>query len=111
MDGRAPAKREQLFYLYGAAKSGMLYDLAAFEKLGARTFTCTVDGSHGLRGNVVRSVGAWDMPVNPTGYAVYQMGIKAQAAQRALRRVTAPGACRAARKSMPPRSSRRPPPE
>ncbi len=53
MDGKTPARREQLFYLYGAAKSGMLYDLAAFEKLGARTFTCTVDGSHGLRGNVL----------------------------------------------------------
>lgn len=53
MDGRRPAKREQLFYLYGAARAGMLYDLAAFEKLGVPVFTCTMDGSHGQRGNVL----------------------------------------------------------
>ncbi len=54
MDGRAPARREQLTYLYGASRAGMLYDLAAFEQLGVRVETCTDDGSHGLRGNVLK---------------------------------------------------------
>jgi len=54
MDGRTPAKREQLVYLYGAARAGLLYDLAAFQKLGARVETCTDDGSHGFRGNVIK---------------------------------------------------------
>jgi dihydroorotate dehydrogenase electron transfer subunit len=54
MDGRKPARREQLFYLYGAATRGMLYDLEAFERLGAPTFTCTMDGSHGLKGHVLQ---------------------------------------------------------
>ncbi|MBL8804303.1 MAG: hypothetical protein JNN27_20060 [Planctomycetes bacterium] len=53
MDGRAPARPEQLFFLFGAANAGMLYDLAAFERLPARVFTATVDGSHGARGNVL----------------------------------------------------------
>lgn len=53
MDGKQAAKREQLFYLYGAARAGMLYDLAAFERLGVKTFTCTMDGSHGERGHVL----------------------------------------------------------
>jgi dihydroorotate dehydrogenase electron transfer subunit len=43
----------RLTFLFGAASAGLLYDLAAFEELGARVFTATVDGSHGLRGNVL----------------------------------------------------------
>ncbi len=39
----------------------------------------------GFGGNVVRMVGVWDMPVNPVGHAVYQLGLKAQTAQKALR--------------------------
>lgn len=54
MDGARAAKREQLFYLYGAAKRGFLYDLEAFEKLGVPTFTCTMDGSHGVKGHVLQ---------------------------------------------------------
>ncbi len=53
MDGRTPARAEQLFFLFGAARAGLLYDLAAFEKLGAKVLTATVDGSHGARGNVL----------------------------------------------------------
>lgn len=54
MDGRKPARREQVFYLYGAATRGMLYDLEAFERLGVPTFTCTMDGTHGLAGHVLQ---------------------------------------------------------
>jgi dihydroorotate dehydrogenase electron transfer subunit len=53
MDGRRAARPEQLVYLYGAARKGLLYDLEAFRALGVRVHTCTDDGSHGLRGNVV----------------------------------------------------------
>ena len=53
MDGRPPARREQVFYLYGAARRGLLYDLERFEALGVRVATCTDDGSHGRRGNVL----------------------------------------------------------
>lgn len=54
MDGRKPARRDQLVYLYGAARRGMLYDLDAFRALGVRVETCTDDGSEGLRGNVLK---------------------------------------------------------
>ena len=54
MDGAKPAKREQLVYLYGAARKGLLYDLDAFTKLGVRVETCTDDGSHGFKGNVLQ---------------------------------------------------------
>lgn len=53
MDGRAPARADKLFFLFGAARAGLLYDLPAFERLGPRVFTATVDGSHGARGNVL----------------------------------------------------------
>lgn len=54
MDGRTPARRDQLVYLYGASRQGMLYDLDAFRSLGVRVETCTDDGSHGMRGNVLK---------------------------------------------------------
>jgi len=54
MDGRKPARREDLVYLYGAARKGLLYDLDAFRALGVRVETCTDDGSHGMRGNVLQ---------------------------------------------------------
>lgn len=54
MDGGAPVRRGALTLLYGAAKKGFLYDLAAFEALGVRVETCTDDGSHGFRGNVLQ---------------------------------------------------------
>jgi dihydroorotate dehydrogenase electron transfer subunit len=54
MDGEAPAKREQLAYLFGAARRGLLYDLEAFAALGVSVHTATIDGSHGLRGNVLQ---------------------------------------------------------
>ena len=53
MDGRRPARRDRIFYLYGAARRGLLYDLERFESLGVRVATCTDDGSHGRRGNVL----------------------------------------------------------
>lgn len=60
MDGRRPAAREQITYLYGAARRGLLYDLDAFRALGVRVETCTDDGSHGARGNVVQLLdGLW----------------------------------------------------
>ena len=54
MDGRKPAPREKLVYLYGAARKGLLYDLEAFQSLGVRVATCTDDGSFGFRGNVLQ---------------------------------------------------------
>ncbi|NOT30683.1 MAG: hypothetical protein HOP15_09585, partial [Planctomycetes bacterium] len=54
MDGKAPARREELVYLYGAARRGLLYDLERFRALGVRVHTATDDGSEGLRGNVLQ---------------------------------------------------------
>ncbi len=54
MDSKKPAKREQLVYLYGAARKGLLYDLEAFRRLGVRVETCTDDGSHGMKGHVLQ---------------------------------------------------------
>ncbi len=38
----------------------------------------------GFGGDVVRYVGAWDLPLRAAGYAVYRAGLKALAAKRAL---------------------------
>lgn len=54
MDGAKRVPPASITYLYGAAREGLLYDLARFQALGVRVATCTDDGSHGLRGNVVR---------------------------------------------------------
>ena len=53
MDGARPASRKELFYLFGAARKGLLYDLEAFKALGVPVFAATDDGSEGLRGNVL----------------------------------------------------------
>jgi dihydroorotate dehydrogenase electron transfer subunit len=53
-DGAVAARRDHLFYLFGAAKRGLLYDLEAFEKLGTHVHTATIDGSAGYRGNVLQ---------------------------------------------------------
>jgi dihydroorotate dehydrogenase electron transfer subunit len=61
MDGRAPARREDLVLLYGAARGGLLYDLDAFRALGVRVEACTDDGSAGFRGNVLKLLASlWD---------------------------------------------------
>lgn len=54
MDGAKPARPDQLVYLYGASRAGLLYDLEAFRALGVRVETCTDDGSHGFHGNVLK---------------------------------------------------------
>jgi dihydroorotate dehydrogenase electron transfer subunit len=54
MDGAPPAKPEQLVYLYGAARKGLLYELDAFRALGVRVEACSDDGSAGFKGNVVQ---------------------------------------------------------
>lgn len=54
MDRKKPAKREDVVYLYGAARKGLLYDLEAFQSLGVRVATCTDDGSFGFKGNVLQ---------------------------------------------------------
>lgn len=54
MDARKPAKADQLLYVYGAARKGLLYDLEAFQSLGVRVATCTDDGSFGFKGNVLQ---------------------------------------------------------
>lgn len=56
MDGCEPARRDQITYLYGAARKGLLYDLEAFQRLGVRVETCTDDGSHGFKGNVTQLI-------------------------------------------------------
>lgn len=54
MDGEKPARPDELVYLYGAARRGLLYDLERFRALGVRVHTATDDGSEGLRGNVLQ---------------------------------------------------------
>lgn len=54
MDGQAPCPASKLSILYGAARRGLLYDLEAFRTLGVRVETCTMDGSHGLKGHVLQ---------------------------------------------------------
>jgi dihydroorotate dehydrogenase electron transfer subunit len=53
MDGAPPARPEQLAYLFGAARKGLLYDAAAFRALGVPVHVATDDGSEGYRGNVL----------------------------------------------------------
>jgi len=53
MDGKRPARREELVYLYGAARRGLLYDLERFRALGVTVHTATDDGSEGFKGNVL----------------------------------------------------------
>lgn len=53
MDGQRAAKKDELVYLYGAARKGLLYDLEGFKKLGVPVHTATDDGSEGFRGNVL----------------------------------------------------------
>ncbi len=50
---QARAAPAELTCLFGAATVGLLYDLAAFEALGVRVRTATIDGSHGFEGNVL----------------------------------------------------------
>jgi dihydroorotate dehydrogenase electron transfer subunit len=42
-----------MILIFGAARGGMLYDLRAFETLGARVVPATIDGSAGVRGTVL----------------------------------------------------------
>lgn len=54
MDGKRAARSQDLAYLYGAARKGLLYDLERFRALGVPTYTATDDGSEGFRGNVLQ---------------------------------------------------------
>lgn len=54
MDGATPARPEDLSLLFGAATSGLLYDLERFERTGIRVFAATDDGSAGFHGNVLQ---------------------------------------------------------
>lgn len=53
MDGKRPARRNQVHLLLGAATSGLLYDLAGFQELGAPVHAATMDGSCGHQGHVL----------------------------------------------------------
>ena len=53
MDGRAPVAREHVHLLFGAARSGLLYDLASYRAYGIGVHAATDDGSEGFRGNVL----------------------------------------------------------
>ncbi len=57
MDCAPPAQRSDLVYLFGAAHKGFLYDVDAFERLGVRVHTATIDGSQGFQGNVLQLLG------------------------------------------------------
>ena len=54
MDGERACKPGEIFYLYGAARADLLYELEAFRKLGVAVHTCTMDGSHGSQGHVLQ---------------------------------------------------------
>jgi dihydroorotate dehydrogenase electron transfer subunit len=54
MDGERPARTSELTLVYGAARAGLLYEIDAFESLGACTLVATDDGSRGFRGNVLQ---------------------------------------------------------
>jgi dihydroorotate dehydrogenase electron transfer subunit len=54
MDGLEPARREHLHFLFGAANSGLLYDLEALRALGVGVHVATMDGSAGLKGHVLQ---------------------------------------------------------
>ena len=54
MDGKPACKPSEIFYLYGAAKKDLLYELEAFQKLGVAVHMCTMDGSHGKKGHVLQ---------------------------------------------------------
>ena len=54
MDGKRPAARDEIVYLFGAARRGLLYDLERFRALGVRIHTATDDGSEGFHGNVLQ---------------------------------------------------------
>lgn len=58
MDGRTPARPEQMHLLFGAATGGLLYDLDAFRALGVGVHTATMDGSSGLKGHVLQLLDA-----------------------------------------------------
>jgi len=58
MDGRTPARPEQMHLLFGAATAGLLYDLDAFRALGVGVHTATMDGSSGLKGHVLQLLDA-----------------------------------------------------
>jgi dihydroorotate dehydrogenase electron transfer subunit len=53
MDSAPPVAPEDITLLYGAATSGLLYDLEAFSELGVRVCAATDDGSMGFEGNVL----------------------------------------------------------
>jgi dihydroorotate dehydrogenase electron transfer subunit len=57
MDGKRACKPSEIFYLYGAARADLLYELDAFQKLGVPVHTCTIDGSHGRKGHVLQLLG------------------------------------------------------
>lgn len=54
MDGRTPARPDQLHFLFGAATAGLLYDIESFRAQGVGVHTATMDGSAGLKGHVLQ---------------------------------------------------------
>ncbi|MBI5432889.1 MAG: dihydroorotate dehydrogenase electron transfer subunit [Planctomycetes bacterium] len=54
MDGKTRCKKDQVTYLFGAARKGLLYDVDAFRGFGVNVFTATDDGSDGFKGNVLQ---------------------------------------------------------
>ncbi|MHC4892494.1 MAG: ferredoxin reductase domain-containing protein [Planctomycetota bacterium] len=53
MDGATPCRPDQIWFLFGAATQGLLYDLDRFRALGVEVRTATMDGSDGQRGHVL----------------------------------------------------------
>ncbi len=61
MDGKAPARPEDITFLFGAATKGLLYDLDAYTEQGIRVLAATDDGSQGFHGNVLQLLdGLWE---------------------------------------------------
>lgn len=53
MDGARAVDPDGITLLFGAASTGLLYDLAPLQELGIPIYTSTDDGSDGFRGNVL----------------------------------------------------------
>ena len=57
MDGAVPVRPDRIHLLFGAATTGLLYDIGPLLELGIPVHTATDDGSAGFRGNVLQLLG------------------------------------------------------
>ncbi|HMN27066.1 MAG TPA: peptidoglycan bridge formation glycyltransferase FemA/FemB family protein, partial [Caldilineaceae bacterium] len=77
----------------GAGKSLAPDELPiALEKLPASGLWGVYRFKQGFGGQVVRTVGAWDLPLGAAGYGLYRLGLRARAAAAQIRRQLAESA-------------------